>query len=32
MDATKDTFGMLLYQEQVMDVMPVLGMTPAELE
>lgn len=32
MEATKETFGVLLYQEQVMDVMQGLGMTPAELE
>lgn len=29
---TKSTFGVLLYQEQVMDVMQNLGMEPAELE
>ena len=32
MTATKDTFGILLYQEQVMDVMQILGMAPDELE
>ena len=32
MSATADTYGVLLYQEQVMDVMETLGMGPAELE
>ena len=32
MKATAETFGVLLYQEQVMDVMETLGMVPAELE
>jgi DNA polymerase-3 subunit alpha len=32
MSATAETYGVLLYQEQVMDVMQSLGMTPAELE
>jgi len=32
MSATAETFGVLLYQEQVMDVMQTLGMSPAELE
>jgi len=32
MEATKETFGVLLYQEQVMDVMQMLGMNPTELE
>lgn len=30
--ATKDTYGVLLYQEQVMDVLEALGMDQAELE
>lgn len=30
--ATKDTFGTLLFQETVMDVMERLGMTPIQLE
>lgn len=30
--ATSDTYGVLLYQEQVMDVMNSLGMTSAELQ
>ncbi len=30
--ATADTYGVLLYQEQVMDVMESLGLNPAELE
>lgn len=30
--ATKDTFGTLLFQETVMDVMERLGMTPVQLE
>lgn len=32
MKATAETYGVLLYQEQVMDVMETLGMSPAELE
>lgn len=32
MTSTAETYGVLLYQEQVMDVMEKLGMTPAELE
>jgi DNA polymerase III subunit alpha len=32
MTTTKETFGVMLYQEQVMDVMQALGMTPGELE
>jgi len=32
MNATKETYGVLLYQEQVMDVMESLGMSPPELE
>lgn len=32
MKATAETYGVLLYQEQVMDVMQSLGMTPPELE
>lgn len=32
MEITKDTFGTLLYQEQVMDVMTRIGMTREELE
>lgn len=32
MAATKDTYGVLLYQEQVMDVMETLGLDKSELE
>lgn len=32
MEATKETYGVLLYQEQVMDVMEILGMDQLELE
>lgn len=32
MDATKETYGVLLYQEQVMDIMQSLGMVGLELE
>ena len=32
MESTKETFGVLLYQEQVMDVMQKLGMNSTELE
>jgi DNA polymerase-3 subunit alpha len=32
MDATKDTFGVLLFQESMMDVLTALGMTRDELE
>lgn len=32
MEITKDTYGTLLYQEQVMDVMTRIGMTRTELE
>ena len=32
MAATRETYGVLLYQEQVMDVMQTMGMNPVELE